>query len=750
MSTIKFFEDKEKTIKVYPEIDPNGVEMGMTVGLADNLIAPASEKEEKEFNFAPTGGTEDIADGYAELRRLKGYTHSSTIEEKCNYNILAEGIRGINFNLQTFKQQITKTGVYNFIYIPVVTYNSPLISSVNKVTFARKLGQETPTATFVYQAEIAESRDTNNVITQFNSDTFAEKVNYQVDNYSFVYNEINGWMLRDKVAVTLSQYGINTVSDVPAGSIIEINYSDNRWYYGSDPVLLSSFGIVTTGAEIAGNSITINYPSNEWRLSAKDSSEDSISLSNYGIVITNGAAKVNDLIQIVYTAESVDSVVTVANPTALKSIGFNAYNVDGNNTLAGYSIDPSGTIVTAADNYVAYFKCLGGHTYTIYNKNAGAIQGVAYSERIPATYTTNLTILEEPATASSGQTLHSNSRVRYYQAEKDGYMCVSTTDINDLCCHLTWTGYRDEDYEEYWEQILAIPYRDANGNNISQYGLVYLDDTYFDEIDFDKERYYKRTKRIQYTSDALEDIKKKGVKYERDNEYIYYGIETQTYILDSKLASAIKVSDFGTFEFLDTDYKCKVVMAYEENLKDKLRRSVEVVDHKVDTIDPKTDLEKINNYPSVGAVFELAQNFWQALGLAIDTYSDSTVYKEGDYVVFNHRLYKSTQEQTEVNTLDLIPRYATITQGDIISDSIGDSFINNTFIQTCGLGDYTIKVSNVIPAGQSTGVLVTTIMDPNGNKKTYDSASELYSDLGITVSGVGVATITVFNKNYWD
>mgnify|MGYP003470825688 FL=1 len=50
--TITFYEDKEKTIKAYPEIDPNGKYPGISVGLADNLICEdGTGKNEESFLF---------------------------------------------------------------------------------------------------------------------------------------------------------------------------------------------------------------------------------------------------------------------------------------------------------------------------------------------------------------------------------------------------------------------------------------------------------------------------------------------------------------------------------------------------------------------------------------------------------------------------------------------------------------------------------------------------------------------------
>ena len=44
--TIKFFEDALKTNQVYPDIDPQGIYPGVTVGLAENLAEDYGEQKD--------------------------------------------------------------------------------------------------------------------------------------------------------------------------------------------------------------------------------------------------------------------------------------------------------------------------------------------------------------------------------------------------------------------------------------------------------------------------------------------------------------------------------------------------------------------------------------------------------------------------------------------------------------------------------------------------------------------------------
>ena len=169
---------------------------------------------------------------------------------------------------------------------------------------------------------------------------------------------------------------------------ITVYYTANNWKYGQDVVALYQYGIITTGREKPGDTITINYTANNWMLDS-----NIVTLSNYGISITNGAAAINDNIQIIYQAEEV-GVIQIANPTHLLSTGMNQFNKKGSQILSNSGIDGNGAIGTVNDHYVIWFKCLGGQTYTIYDKNEGSIVQAAYSAEPIASYSTGLTILK--------------------------------------------------------------------------------------------------------------------------------------------------------------------------------------------------------------------------------------------------------------------------------------------------------------------------------------------------------------------
>lgn len=632
MATVKFYNDKDKINQVYPEIDPDGNYPSVSVGLANNLTSPDGVDDADTWNYRSTGGSQDISDGYASLKRLVGTTESSTIEESLVYNLLTTGVTSITVNTNKFKTKISTSGTYNFIYTPTITYSSALVYSLNKSTFASYVNQKTGTYTFTYTAVVSPV-DTSSVISTFTQSTFVSKVNETPDTYTFTYNGSN-WQL-DGTNVTMSQYGIATNGSEVNGTTITVYYTSNSWYYGNASISMNNYGISTTGSESVGDTITINYSSNGWKLN-----NSVVTLADYGITITGGNAVVDDNIQIVFVAEQI-GVIQVANPTGLFSTGLNQFNKDGSQIFRNYTISSSGVISAATGYYVIYFKCLGGNTYTIYNSTKSSTVRVGWSSGVP-TISSSVTLLSTSSTATSGQSLYNTNYVSYYTPSSNGYLVVATSDINNLCCHLTWSGYNDEVYETYFDYTLPIPYRDDSGDVITDYGLCYLNGTYYDEINFEDFKWYKRTTRISYSTENLATVQALGVPYLYDANWIYYGIDTVTYNI-SEISYAYRVSDFGTEQFIGTTLNLRANVFYQQNLKDKLRRSVEVVDNKVESVSINSTHTE---YLSAKGSYDLDHALRHILGLDVDTFSASSTYAVGDYVVYDGKLWKCTTAVT--------------------------------------------------------------------------------------------------------
>ena len=630
MVTVKFYNDKEKTQQVYPEIDPDGNYPGVTVGLANNLVSPDGINDTDTWQYRSTGGELDVTDGYATIKKLIGTTESSTIEESLTHNLIATGVTSVTVNTETFKSQISTSGTYNFIYTPTITYSSALVYSLNKSTFANYVSQATGTYTFTYTAVVSPV-DTSSVIQTFTQSTFVNKVNETPDTYTFTYNGSN-WQL-DGTNVTMSQYGITTKGTETSGTTITVYYTSNSWYYNNASISMSNYGISTTGSESVGDTIAISYTSNDWMLN-----NTAITLANYGITITGGSAAIDDNIQIVFIAEQV-GVIQTANPTGLYSVGMNQFNKDGSQIFRNYTLNSSGEISAATGYYVVYFKVIGGETYTIYNETPSSTVRVGYSATIPTTSST-VTLLSTVSSSEWADTLVNDSYKSHYYSNNPGYLVVATSDIENLCCHLTWEAVNDDVYESYFDYTLPIPYADENGDVITTYGLVNLDDgaQYYDEINFEDLKWYKRTTRIEYSAENLANVQALGVPYLYDANWIYYGINTVEYNLED-VSYSYEISNYGTEEFVNSALPLTATIFYQENLRDKIRFSMEVIDNKVEKIDSASTYTE---YSSAKASYNLDKALRHILGLDVDTFSTSSTYAVGDYVVYDGKLWKCT------------------------------------------------------------------------------------------------------------
>ena len=637
MAEIKFYQDAEKTVQIYPEIDPDGNFPGVTVGLANNLVSPDGSDTNENFLFRSTGGTTiNPSEGYAKIKKILGNASSTTIRENLVTNVIASGVTAATTTTSTFRTAVSSTsGTYNFIYTPTITYTSNLVYSFDKNAFANTVSQTPGTYTFNYVAKV-EKEDASKIISAFNKTTFINKVSQTPGTYTFEYDGSN-WSLNES-NVTISQYGITTTGSEVNGDSIVINYSDNHWAISGATISMSNYGITTTGTESVGDSIVMTYSSNDWQLN-----NEIVSLANYGITINSGSPVIADNIQVVYIAEQI-GVIVVAHPSALKAVGLNAFNYE-NNVFNNFTLDSNGAIIASSGQSVGFFKCLGNYTYTIFDSSSAAgITRVGYLADKPTTSSTNATILSQVTNVViNGEAYGTATNTTYkqhYTAANEGWMIVTGPSalMEDLCCHLTWDQTYDESYETYWEYDFTINYTDKNGAVALPYGLVKVDSSYQDIIDYEAGKIYRNVERIAYSAANLETIQAQTTHYIYDSNYIYYGIDTITSNMGA-ISNAYPVSDFGTEEFLDTNISVQAAIFYQINLRDKLRNDVEILNNKTQEITASSTKDQ---YPSAKADFVAQTVIRQMLGLDIDTFSTTKTYAVGDYVVYNGKLWKCT------------------------------------------------------------------------------------------------------------
>ena len=182
--------------------------------------------------------------------------------------------------------------------------------------------------------------------------------------------------------------------------------------------------------------------------------------------------------------------LTVAQPTGLKSIGYNQWNPD--NVLEYKSVS-AGTIIGVSGSHIAVIECLPCKTGTGENNGyvIGYGEGDTWSDEGIEVYLTPLNPLEVDGELYL-QKLDKEATYGTYVPQIKGYLLVVTPTTDKLCAHFHWSGDREiTDYEEYVESNVVLP----TIPEMSEWGLAGISargTLAADTIDLDRMVYTKR------------------------------------------------------------------------------------------------------------------------------------------------------------------------------------------------------------------------------------------------------------------
>lgn len=148
--------------------------------------------------------------------------------------------------------------------------------------------------------------------------------------------------------------------------------------------------------------------------------------------------------------------LTVAQPTGLKSIGYNQWNPD--NVLEYKSVS-AGSIIGVSGSHIAVIECLPCKTGAGENNGyvIGYGEGDDWSDEGIEVYFTPLNPMEVDGELYL-QKLDKDATYGTYVPQIKGYLLVVTPTTDKLCAHFHWSGDREiADYEEYVESNVALP-----------------------------------------------------------------------------------------------------------------------------------------------------------------------------------------------------------------------------------------------------------------------------------------------------
>lgn len=180
--------------------------------------------------------------------------------------------------------------------------------------------------------------------------------------------------------------------------------------------------------------------------------------------------------------------LTVAQPTGLKSIGYNQWNPD--NVLEYKSVS-AGTVIGVNGSHIAVIECLPCKIGTGENNGyvIGYGEGDTWSDEGIEVYLTPLNPLEVDGELYL-QKLDKEATYGTYVPQIKGYLLVVTPTTDKLCAHFHWSGDRAAtDYEPYFESSVALPVIPE----MSEWGLAGIQASGIqDSVNLEKNTYTKR------------------------------------------------------------------------------------------------------------------------------------------------------------------------------------------------------------------------------------------------------------------
>ena len=266
--------------------------------------------------------------------------------------------------------------------------------------------------------------------------------------------------------------------------------------------------------------------------------------ATYGITVT-GTPVNGDQIQIVYVKEN-RGLITVANPTAFKSTGWN-----------------------------------------LYNHAAGYAQVVDYSEEYGFMIDGTYTALKFAATLDGEQTTITPVD-GYFTVPSDGFVFVTGGNSTDTAIWMTWSDWTEGANGGVFEAYTADTI-DLSGVMVDfPYGLMKIGNVY-DEINLNVGKAYSRIQRLEYTDENLADVIASGVAYDTDTSYIY-AVRVEPVAYTISLDGEYTVSDHGMEIFTGTPVALTASALYGNDLKGKLRRDVLTISQQTLTDAQKTQV----------------------------------------------------------------------------------------------------------------------------------------------------------------
>lgn len=518
---------KDKFVATVNGQHPEDGEVTITnVATADNLNSLDSIIDNSAYIARTSAGVQNITSGDAYLSYVDGNIIYEGREEE---SISLSGTNGITgtVNLSIWKTQISDSDEYIFQYIPGT------LSGTN-VTQDEALGQ------WAYNGIQADLNSYGITLQNVNPKTISISTSNISATVSITSQTFLG-QFSESGNYTFTAYVEETSEE--GGVIVKTT----TWLYNNNTVQLETYGITATGDFNNNDTITVNYNS----------------------------GTPSSTITVLYQ-KGTQGTIHIPQPTGFVSTGFNQFNPNNISQIIENATITDGVIVQGT-GYVCFVKAILGSVwgYIAYSEEEHLISdGIGWCSTIPEIGTELDQTLQEFDERSS--------KLASITFSEQGYIAVAVDDYSDLCIHTRWDNEDDEVYEEYTApSVINFPTTgtldgEEKALPLSEYGMPAIGDVR-DRLDLEGSTYVQKIGRLENTSANMDDVISLRVDYDYDSNWIYYVLPSFNYYIlsfDVDQPSLYSVNDFGTEEFIGTEYPVIAENIYGENLRNKLKTDV--------------------------------------------------------------------------------------------------------------------------------------------------------------------------------
>lgn len=497
----------------------------VVVGMAKQLYSPDGVTSEGSFVYRTTAGDEDVSTGLAKLQKIEGNASFPETVYNDSVVLMRNGSEVEGFEAEIFWGDNTH-------WVSATTSN---IQSLNAKIARNKLGSTNGYPGWYYGVGTAHTGDMQ---WKWQNQQLGSQRSTVVDlgdglwrssaNDGAIANFDGEWLTIDITAVNGDDVYLNAFQDnfIPIeaqaliGSIIpnDIPYGETTYTYdGSD---------WSETLPQAITAMTIN-------------DVDYVPQSGDELVITRSATKTGN--------------ASYPAPDSFVALGLNSYNKDADTTIStteedmetGYMLITVQTVPNLENGYVVY-------------SNIGEIEGAYIADESGNTNTTT--------EIKAGKLYVANTTSEY------PFIKVYTNTPESICIHPRWSGYMDENYEDYTESVLDVSSFNTDCPLVSIGNVKNIWDF---ENSILVQNIGVSTYSAQAVQDLIDDGKEIGVDFDFDEDYIYEVLD-EPIVTDITLDNEYDANDFSV-EYLTQDndlisIPVYVTTWYMNNLVDKLRR----------------------------------------------------------------------------------------------------------------------------------------------------------------------------------